>query len=316
MITIPIFFAIDNNYSKFVYISIKSLIENRNKNYIYDINVIYENLSDENAKILKSLETKNVNIILTQMNENLSMITDRKENRLREYTFTLTIFFRLFIPAMFPQYDKCIYLDSDTIVEGDISLLYNEELENNYLGCIIDKSTIDNEKLACYFENVVGIPKDKYINSGVLLMNSKKLRELNLAEKFLDLYNKYKFDVVAPDQDYINALCYNNIKYLSEKYDAMPNPNNKEIENPIIIHYNLFLKPWQYDEVQYKDYFWKYAKNTPYYEEIKNIKDNYKEKEKKEDERYMNQMIERAYSLRNSENTLKIIFENGKEKRL
>lgn len=316
MTLIPIFYAIDDNYSKYVYVSIKSLIENRNKEYAYDINIIYESISIKNSEILKSLETDNVRIILTQMNENLSMITDRKENRLREYTFTLTIFFRIFIPVMFPQYDKCIYIDADTIINEDISQLYNEKLENNYLGCVVDKSTIDNEKLASYFEEVVGIPKDKYINSGVLLMNSKKLREVDLANKFLDLYTKYQFDVVAPDQDYLNALCYNNIKYLDEKYDAMPNPNNKKIKNPVIIHYNLFLKPWQYDEVQYKEYFWKYAKDIPYYEEIKKIKDNYSEKDKKEDEKYMNQMIERAYALRNSKNTLKEVFESGKEKRL
>lgn len=176
--TIPIFYAIDDGYAKFVAVSIKSLIMNANKDYNYDINVIYENLSSENAKKLMNLETENCKIILTEMNKNLSMITDKLGNRLREYTFTLTIYFRLFIPVMFPMYDKCIYIDSDTVIPGDISELFNEDLEDNYLGCVIDKSTIDNEILASYFEQVVGIPRDKYINSGMLLMNSKKLREL------------------------------------------------------------------------------------------------------------------------------------------
>lgn len=65
---------------------------NANNNYNYEINVIYENLSEENAKKLKSLETDNIKIILTEMSKNLSMITDKLGNRLREYTFTLTIF--------------------------------------------------------------------------------------------------------------------------------------------------------------------------------------------------------------------------------
>ncbi len=121
---------------------------------------------------------------------------------------------------------------------------------------------------------------------------------------------------MAPDQDYINAMCYNHIKYLSDRYDAMPNPNNRQIENPIIIHYNLFLKPWQYDEVQYKNNFWKYAKDTPYYDEIKNIKENYSEKDKKQDNKFMNQMIERAYALTKEQKTLKNVFETGKEQRL
>lgn len=315
-VTIPIFYAIDDSYAKFVAVSIKSLIMNANNNYNYDINVIYENLSEENAKKLKSLETDNVKIILTEMNQNLSMITDKLGNRLREYTFTLTIFFRLFIPVMFPKYDKCIYIDADTVIPGDISRLYNEDLEDNYLGCIVDKSTIDNEILASYFEEVVGIPRDKYINSGVLLMNSKKLRELKIDEKFLDLYTKYGFDVIAPDQDYINSMCYGHIKYLSDIYDAMPNPNNKEVENPVIIHYNLFLKPWQYENVQYYDYFWKYAKFTPYYDEILEIKNSYTDEDRKKDSEWMDLMVSRAESLVGTQNTLKNVFESGKETRL
>lgn len=315
-VTIPIFYAIDDGYSKFVAVSIKSLIMNANNNYNYDINVIYENLSEENAKKLKSLETDNVKIILTEMNQNLSMITDKLGNRLREYTFTLTIFFRLFIPVMFPNYDKCIYIDADTVIPGDISRLYNEDLGNNYLGCIVDKSTIDNEILASYFEEVVGIPRDKYINSGVLLMNSKKLRELKIDEKFLDLYTKYGFDVIAPDQDYINSMCYGHIKYLSDIYDAMPNPNNKEVEKPVIIHYNLFLKPWQYENVQYYDYFWKYAKSTPFYDEILEIKNSYTDEDRKKDSEWMDLMVSRAESLVGTQNTLKNVFESGKETRL
>ena len=315
-ITIPIFYAIDDGYAKFVAVSIKSLIMNANNNYNYDINVIYENLSEENAKKLKSLETDNVKIILTEMNQNISMITDKLGNRLREYTFTLTIFFRLFIPVMFPKYDKCIYIDADTVIPGDISSLYNEDLGNNYLGCIVDKSTIDNEILANYFEKVVGIPRDRYINSGVLLMNSKKLRELKIDEKFLDLYIKYGFDVIAPDQDYINSMCYGHIKYLSDIYDAMPNPNNKEVEKPVIIHYNLFLKPWQYENVQYYDYFWKYAKFTPYYDEILEIKNSYTDEDRKKDSEWMDLMVSRAESLVGTQNTLKNVFESGKETRL
>lgn len=315
-VTIPIFYAIDDSYAKFVAVSIKSLIMNANNNYNYDINVIYENLSEENAKKLKSLETDNVKIILTEMNQNLSMITDKLGNRLREYTFTLTIFFRLFIPVMFPKYDKCIYIDADTVIPGDISRLYNEDLGNNYLGCIVDKSTNDNEILASYFEKVVGIPRDKYINSGVLLMNSKKLRELKIDEKFLDLYTKYGFDVIAPDQDYINSMCYGHIKYLSDIYDAMPNPNNKEVEKPVIIHYNLFLKPWQYENVQYYDYFWKYAKFTPYYDEILEIKNSYTDEDRKKDSEWMDLMVSRAESLVGTKSTLKNVFESGKETRL
>lgn len=47
------------------------------------------------------------------------------------------------------------------------------------------------------------------------------------------------------------------------------NRNKPEIENPKIIHYNLFDKPWCYDDIQYQDYFWEYAKQSVYYDKIK-----------------------------------------------
>ena len=49
----------------------------------------------------------------------------------------------------------------------------------------------------------------------------------------------------------------------------MPNENTDPISNPGLIHYNLFFKPWHFKDVQYKDYFWKYTKTTPFYEELK-----------------------------------------------
>ena len=45
-------------------------------------------------------------------------------------------FYRLFMPAIFSQYDKMLYLDSDTIVCKDLSQLYNNDIDNFYAGVI------------------------------------------------------------------------------------------------------------------------------------------------------------------------------------
>ena len=51
-----------------------------------------------------------------------------------------------------------------------------------------------------------------------------EIDELKIDEKFLDLYTKYGFDVVAPDQDYINAMCYGHIKYLKDENGTTISP--------------------------------------------------------------------------------------------
>ena len=126
-----------------------------------------------------------------------------------------------------------------------------------------------------YYENAVGIARDEYINSGVLLMNLKKLREKSFTKHFLNLLNKYHFDTVAPDQDYLNVICHGNILYLEDVWDAMPTEGGKELANPKLIHYNLFQKPWCYDNIGYADYFWKYAKQSKFYDQILEYKKNY-----------------------------------------
>lgn len=99
-------------------------------------------------------------------------------------------------------------------------------------------------------------------------MNLKKMREIDLSQHFLSLLNTYGFDTIAPDQDYLNAMCNGSIFHLDNEWDAMPLHGKPEMISPKIIHYNLFDKPWCYEGVQYETYFWDAASKTPFYDEL------------------------------------------------
>ena len=142
-------------------------------------------------------------------------------------------------------------------------------------------------------------------------MNLKKLRELKFDAHFLHLLNTYHFDCIAPDQDYLNAVCNGKIYYLDECWDAMPNDNNPPLENPKIIHYNLFAKPWCYDNIQYADEFWKYAQDSGYLEELKEFKKNYSDEQKKSDSECLELLIKRGDQIPGDEITFKKIAEKG-----
>ena len=148
-------------------------------------------------------------------------------------------------------------------------------------------------------------------------MNLSKMREKQFSKRFLDLLNKYHFDSVAPDQDYLNAICNGKILYLDSSWDAMPTEGSKEIENPNIIHYNLFQKPWCYDNIQYADCFWNYAKQTEYYDEIVEFKNNYSEEKKNADKECLENLIKKADQLAKiGEMTFKKAMENGEKVRI
>lgn len=313
---IPIFITIDNNYVPYAEVAIRSIKENSSKDYNYNIYILHQKLAQNDKETLKSLEDENYKIIFREMKEVLEHITDRVENRFKN-TFTPEIYFRLFIPEIFIEYDKGIYIDSDIVVPGDISELYNNELGNNLIGACIDKSVYDIPEIMNYYENAVGISRDKYVNSGVLLMNLKELRNKKFTKHFLNLLNKYHFDTVAPDQDYLNVICNGKILYLGDEWDAMPTEGGKELENPKLIHYNLFQKPWCYDNIGYEDYFWKYAKKSNYYEQILNFKANYSKEQIEADKKALNQIITEGDSIaRNGKITFKKIFESGEHVRI
>lgn len=313
---IPIFFSVDDNYVPYLAVALNSIIANASAVNKYKIIVLHQGISEENKNKIKSLSKDGFEIEFVAMKDSLECITDRMSNRLRADYFTLTIYFRLFIPTMFPEYDKGIYLDSDIVVLEDIAKLYNIELGDNLIGASVDYSIQNIPEFAKYTSEGVGVKVSEYINSGILLMDLKKLREANIDSRFLELLNTYHFDSIAPDQDYLNALCYGKIKYLSGKWDTMPADGVPETENPYLIHYNLFAKPWCYDDIQYEKYFWHYAKKSGYLEEIQEHKKNYSNEQKKSDKECVMRMLKRALEISEQQENFKTVFESGKERRL
>lgn len=314
---IPIFLTIDEKYAPYAGIAIQSMEENASKDHNYIVYVIYQEMEEKSIDKIKKLENNNFKINFIPMKKGLESITDRKENKLRCDYFTLTIYFRLFIADMFPEYDKGIYIDSDVVVPGDISELYNIDLKGNVIGAIHDFSIEDVKELADYIENAIGVKVPNYINSGVLLMDLKELRNQNFASKFLNLLNTYHFDCVAPDQDYINAMCSGKILYLDKSWDIMPDNSKPAYEKPNLIHYNLFQKPWCYDDIQYEDYFWNYAKKSEFYDDIVKFKNTYSEEQKESDKNCMETLVTKAGRIAETEeNTFKKRYESGVKIRL
>ncbi|MCD7884700.1 MAG: glycosyltransferase family 8 protein [Lachnospiraceae bacterium] len=316
---IPVFFTTDESYAPWLDCAIRSMEERASKEYRYQIIVLHQDLTKESQDKIAAGVRPPFEIRFVPMERELAGITDRTENRLRCDYFTLTIYFRLFIADRFPEYDKGIYLDSDIVVPGDISELYRVELGDNIIGACADRSITPVPELVEYVENAVGVPIDEYINSGILLMNLKKMREVGFCDRFLQLLHTFHFDCLAPDQDYINAMCCGRIVYLDETWDVMPPMGGKENEllsDPKLIHYNLFQKPWCYDDIPYEEYFWRFAKKSPFYPDIVRFKENYSEEQKKSDQTCLENMIAKGPRVCAQEVTFRKMFERGESIRV
>ena len=287
---IPVFFAVDNGYIPFLGVALKSLVDNSSEKNKYEIKVLYTNVSEENKAKIKKYEKENISIEFVDLNKQLEEI---KEKLYTRNYFSNTTYYRLFIPNLYPQYDKAVYIDSDTVCLADIADLYNVDMGDNLIAAVADGAVQTIDPFKDYVERVVGVVDyNKYFNAGVIVMNLKELREYKFEEKFIYMLEKLKFEV-AQDQDYLNRLCKGRVKILDYSWNRMPIMGEREGKINLI-HYNLGAKPWYFDDVLYQEYFWKYAEKTEFYDEIKEIGAKYTEEDKEKDDANSAKLIELA----------------------
>ncbi len=268
---IPIFFSSDDNYLPFLAVSVRSLIENASSDHHYCIHVLNNGLNQERFAHILAMQTENVSIKAVDVSEAIAPIIEKLN--LRDY-YTASIYFRLFIASMFPQYRKAIYLDADIVVNGDVSGLYNIPLGQRILGVVTDDIVAGHRDFRRYSEEGLGLPYEQYFNSGVLLMNLEQFRREEIERKFVYLLNTYHFNTICPDQDYLNLLCRDRVLYLDKGWNKMSVDQNYE-GMPKLIHYNMFYKPWLYRKIAYCEYFWRYAAMTPFYEELRGMQESF-----------------------------------------
>ena len=277
---IPIFFACDDGYIRFMMVTMNSIIKHASSKYQYRFYVLNTSISEKNKDLVKKMETENVKIEFCDVSERLDKI--KKKLTVRDY-YSLTTYYRIFIPEMYPKYDKVIYIDSDTVVCQDIVKLYQYNIGDNYVGAVQDYLVKSVETYGEYAEKVLGISRAAYFNAGMLVINSKQFRKNKIKEKFVDLINKYSF-VVAQDQDYLNILCQDKVYWFDSRWNIqMSEEKVRDYDSLGIVHYNLAEKPWHHLDCKYADLFWEYAKDTVYIEELKQIQRNFTEKDKEND---------------------------------
>lgn len=307
---IPVFFASDDNYIPCLAVAIHSLEKNASKKNNYKLIILHSGMSEKGKQEIKEFEQENIKIDFKDISNIENDLKDDLALRLRDY-YSSTIYYRIFIGSLFPEYHKAVYIDSDVVLLDDIANLYNTDLEGNIIGAIPDGVVHDSKKLQDYVEVNDGVENKKYFNSGVLVIDLDKFRETRVEERFVRILTKYNCDTIAPDQDYLNILCKDKVKYLPLSWDKMPDYCEHLDEKDIhLIHYNMFRKPWHYRDVEYSDIFWKYAKETKYYDELKKEFESYTDEQRQKDAKGGENMVAMAESIMKSNQKFTDIKEN------
>ena len=272
---IPIFFTTDDNYVPYLDVAVSSLIANASREYSYRIIILNTGIAGESIARIKQNERPGFVIDFVDISKQLESIMSRFKN---VYHFSVVTYYRLFIASLFPEYDKIIYLDCDLVVTGDISELYSTPIGNNILAAVPDQYVRITREFREYAKRAVGVDPDTYFNAGVLIINLDEFRQNDIEGKFIRLISEYDFDLLDPDQAYLNYLCYGKTHLLPNGWNKSPTGSPCEGDKNIV-HYNLYKKPWHHDDVIDGEYFWQYAELSPFYDLILERKASFKEKE-------------------------------------
>jgi lipopolysaccharide biosynthesis glycosyltransferase len=183
------------------------------------------------------------------------------------------------------NFEKLIYLDSDIIVQTDIAGLFNTDLSEFTIGAVRDFAISKIEKddelftvfkgLYSYLKNTLKIERiDRYFNSGVLVMDVKKLLEKNYFEKFIGtgkINNK-----LFHDQNIFNCVLAGDVKLLDPHWNLQLNNRGTYVleiadyNNAKILHFCSAPKPWAKNngKILQDIYWWEIAKESPFFDEI------------------------------------------------
>ncbi|MBO6262109.1 MAG: 1-acyl-sn-glycerol-3-phosphate acyltransferase [Bacilli bacterium] len=251
---VRLFFTVDDNYITYLSVTIASIVRHASKKYKYHLTILHDGLSSKSKKAIRKFQN-NKNIFIWFYDVTLKVHSLSVKLDVRDY-YTITTYYRLFLPDLFPLFNKGLYLDSDIVVRDDIAKLYFTDLGDNLVGAVPDASVQLYDEFINYVHKVIEMDHTKYFNAGVLLMNFKKLREFGLEKRVVNLLKRVTFKV-AQDQDLLNYLCKDKTLLLDKKWNVMP--LGERVSEPFLIHYNLMFKPWNLENIMYEEEFFKYA---------------------------------------------------------
>ena len=301
MNTVNLFFACDDAYAPFLSVTLTSIREHRDLRRNYAVRVLHTGMSEEAQERLKGLlEAPGFTLEFPDISRYVAAFAQRLHTR--DY-YSCPTYYRLFIPRLYPELSKALYLDSDLVLQEDVARLYDLDLGDDLVGAVPDAVVGTVEEFRLYVQNRLQISQpEHYFNAGVLLMNLEAMRRWDFEERFLELLGKVTFRV-GQDQDYLNVLCRDRVRYVGREWNVMP--TGQDHCAPSLIHYNLDAKPWRRDDVQYAETFWRIAARSGFLPEIRAIRRSVTEEQQARSRQQTQDLISLGYrqAMDTAENT-------------
>lgn len=238
--------ACNKPWYKYLVVDLYSLLKNNKR--VKKVYLFLETNKIEEVENLSFLQNKyDVDFVLINFLEERNKYIS-KGNPNVDTPYTDFAFCKLIL-ADYIKEDRVIYLDTDAIVKKDLSRLWDTNIEDYYVAGCKDLGVI----LSGYYPKLN--IKGRYINTGVMYLNLKKIREENLIPVFFKLLNEKKLKY--PDQDAFNIICQDKELYISSIYNHVFSIT-RQIGNTSLVKIWHFAGPkeqWVVDKTYAEEWF-------------------------------------------------------------
>lgn len=250
--TFTIVTAANEGYANFLFVLLSSLKTNFQKPF--ELYIINDGLSKETFARLEHISNESTGL-------NFIYLPDFKN----QYSFGNKLddahFWRLIAPYILCEKEKILYLDADTMVRKDITDLFSLfDPENTVSACVDYVETIKNGIMN--WEDFQFNPHHKYFNSGVLLIDTKRFIEKDVAIQILEKTKRYSQWTKAYNKwEQYDQYGFNVVLY--DDWFEIPNIYNYgselKFKDASIVHFNGHGKPSSNScTLQYKNEFYKF----------------------------------------------------------
>lgn len=281
--TLCVAYGSDDNYAKFMGISMYSLFQHNTSFERIVVYVLDCGISADSRNKLKSIadewkrELQFIN--MTEAIGGLNL-------KLGAHKIAIASYARLFLSSILPgDCDRVLYIDCDTLVRDSLAELWTTDFGNALIAGAQD--TVDS-----YFLKVIGLAQGtKYVNAGILLINLKAWRDEEMQDKFVSLIAKFNGNVPHHDQGTINATCGERRVIVPIRYNLTSNiysfsantirkiyfldhyytqaELDQAMAKPAIVHFTTGLlgRPWEEGSTHPEQQaFWDTVARTPWHD--------------------------------------------------
>ncbi|CYY08237.1 glycosyltransferase family 8 protein [Streptococcus suis] len=233
-------FTVSDSYMDYMGTTLYSIMVHTRKSLV-SVYVLTSDISDYSRFKLQKLEDRFHNLNIHILVVDTKQFEDLPLNR--SHITRPEVYFRMAFASLLPDLDRILYLDSDILAQKDLQPLWETPLDGAYMAAV---SEPPSEGGFDYRRSIGMTDPTYYFNSGVLLMDLKKIREDKIESLLFECGHAIKDKIRLQDQDIINVALEGKIKVLDPiyNYGYMERQANLRKEADIVLNHFSLEKPW------------------------------------------------------------------------